>query len=161
MYRERKRVPHWHGEECNMINGTDGSAFHPTVTRDETLYVFNTDLCRSLFLDYEHDSEVQGIPTLKFSVPQRFFKSPLNEPTNVCFCTQPDKLENKLCQIDGILDISKCKGGAPIILSAPHFFEGDRELLYNVSGLRPEKEKHETFLEIEAVSSFARNFFKA
>ena len=33
---------------CNAIKGTDGSVFHPEILRNETLYVFNRDLCRSL-----------------------------------------------------------------------------------------------------------------
>jgi len=45
-FRNRPRVPHWMADTCNQINGTDGSAFHPRLTRDETLYLFNVDLCR-------------------------------------------------------------------------------------------------------------------
>ena len=29
-----------------MINGTNGAFFHPLVTKDETLYMFSSDLCR-------------------------------------------------------------------------------------------------------------------
>lgn len=47
-FRNRPRVPHWMTEYCNQVNGTDGSAFHPKVKRDETLYLFNVDLCRSV-----------------------------------------------------------------------------------------------------------------
>jgi hypothetical protein len=47
-FRNRPKVPHWMGDTCNQLNGTDGSAFHPKVKRDETLYLFNVDLCRSV-----------------------------------------------------------------------------------------------------------------
>lgn len=87
---------------------------------------------------------------LQFSVPDKFFKAPANEPENACFCTQRD-MTHPLCATDGLLDISRCKKGAPIVLSAPHFFKGDYRLREDVRGLEPEKQKHETFLEIEPV----------
>jgi len=157
-FRGRSKVPHWTGETCNAVKGTDGSAFHPQVTRDETLYVFNTDLCRSLFFEYERDSKVRGIPTYKYSVPDRFYKAPANDKANACFCTSEFGLADPLCKIDGILDVSKCKNGAPIVISAPHFYQGDPLLRMNVSGLYPQKDKHETFLEIEPLTGLV---FKA
>lgn len=87
----------------------------------------------------------------QFSVPDKFFKSPKNEPENSCFCTHQDGLDHPLCATDGLLDISRCKKGAPIVLSAPHFYKGDYRLQENVLGLEPEKSRHETFLEIEPV----------
>lgn len=48
-FRDRARVPHWTADTCNMINGTDGSAFHPQIQRKESLYIFNVDICR-----YDH-----------------------------------------------------------------------------------------------------------
>lgn len=79
--------------------------------------------------------------------------APASDPENECFCTHPDGLQHKLCSTDGILDVSRCRKGAPILLSAPHFFMGDPQLRKDVIGLNPEKEEHETFLEIEPVSS--------
>lgn len=87
----------------------------------------------------------------QFSVPDKFFKAPANEPENSCFCTQAEGMTHPLCSTDGLLDISRCKKGAPIVLSAPHFYKGDYNLRENVLGLKPEKQKHETFLEIEPV----------
>lgn len=36
----------WATNQSNMINGTDGSAFHPFLTKEERLNVFTPDLCR-------------------------------------------------------------------------------------------------------------------
>src|SRR5205085_11866867 len=63
-------------------------------------------------------------------------------------------MRSSLCTTDGILDISTCKKGAPIVLSSPHFYNGDLSLFQQVYGLKPEKRFHETFLEIEPVSMF-------
>lgn len=36
----------WKSNQSNSINGSDGSAFHPLLTKDERIYVFTPDLCR-------------------------------------------------------------------------------------------------------------------
>src|SRR5437868_3019569 len=94
---------------------------------------------RSLYLRYEKDSSVRGIPVYKFSVPDKFYSAPSKEPDNACFCTSEEGFKSKLCSTRGILDISTCKKGAPIVLSSPHFYNGDEELFRNVRGLQPEK----------------------
>lgn len=36
----------WTSDECNMINGTNGAFFHSVIAKNETLYMFSSDLCR-------------------------------------------------------------------------------------------------------------------
>lgn len=40
------KLKFWTSEESNMINGSDGSAFHPLLSKDERIYIFTPDLCR-------------------------------------------------------------------------------------------------------------------
>lgn len=47
--------------------------------------------------------------------------------------------------------------GAPIFLSAPHFYQADQKFVEDVEGMHPKKEYHETFLDINPVSAA---FFK-
>jgi len=42
--------------------------------------------------------------------------------------------------------------GSPVIISLPHFYLGDPKYVTYPIGLKPSKEKHETFLEMEPVS---------
>jgi hypothetical protein len=39
-----------------MSRGTDGSIFHPNIFPNETLYIFNRDLCQSLPLVFDQAS---------------------------------------------------------------------------------------------------------
>lgn len=41
--------------------------------------------------------------------------------------------------------------GIPLVTSKPHFLEADPELLKNVDGLKPEKQKHQLKLQYEMV----------
>jgi len=60
-------VDEWWGEGsyCSMINGTDGSVFSPFVEKSRLLYIFNVDLCRSLYLKFEKEIEYMGELMLK------------------------------------------------------------------------------------------------
>ena len=64
-YDGRQRLDWWAGDHCNAIRGTDGSLFHPGVSTNETLYIFNRDLCQSLPLVYQGDSQHHGMTTYR------------------------------------------------------------------------------------------------
>jgi len=44
--------------------------------------------------------------------------------------------------------------GAPLIISLPHFLDGDAEYLEKVEGLSPNRELHETAITLEPVCVF-------
>ena len=50
----------WTDSYCNAINGTDGTMFHPFIEKNETLYMFTNDICRSIYAQYEQDVTVKG-----------------------------------------------------------------------------------------------------
>jgi scavenger receptor class B, member 1 len=39
----------------------------------------------------------------------------------------------------------------PIAISQPHFFNADPSLLNEVEGMKPEREKHQTILDVQPV----------
>lgn len=93
-----------------MINGTDGSIFPPFVETDRKLEMFSADLCRSLRLLYEKNSEVHGIQTYRFTVDERVLENPILNRENMCYCTQQGtKFEN--CPKDGAYQLNACKKG--------------------------------------------------
>ena len=77
-----------------------------------------------------------------------------------------DNWNNTLCEAsphdcyDGMIHVESCFGGAPIIMSAPHFYNGDPYLVNAVDGLKPIKELHDTVLDIEPTLGIALNAHK-
>jgi hypothetical protein len=56
LYNGQPRLDYWSGEECNRIDGTDGTIFPPhLVNRNSKIYVFTGDMCRRLPLVYTED----------------------------------------------------------------------------------------------------------
>uniref|UniRef100_A0A7N6C3N0 Scavenger receptor class B, member 2a n=1 Tax=Anabas testudineus TaxID=64144 RepID=A0A7N6C3N0_ANATE len=134
----------WSSNQSNMINGTDGAVFHPLINRNELLYIFAADLCRSIHLAYVEDVEVKGIQAYRFAPPSDVLMSPKDNPTNEGFCVPAGD-----CLGTGVLKVSVCREGAPIVVSFPHFYQADPMYINAVDGLSPNKEEHETYLDLQ------------
>ncbi|EHB09521.1 Lysosome membrane protein 2 [Heterocephalus glaber] len=134
----------WTTDKCNMINGTDGDSFHPLITKDEVLYVFPSDFCRSVYITFSDYGSVEGLPTFRYKVPGEILA---NTSENAGFC-----LPEGNCLGTGVLNVSICKNGAPIIMSFPHFYQADERFISAIRGLHPNKEDHETFVDINPLT---------
>jgi len=156
---------------CNQLKGTDGQQFPPGVDKNERLWIFNTAPCRSIFMDFQTDQDIEGISTLRYVVPLDGVN--VNKTINFCACEElkrcdectenvtencfkrlqddPETLDISLCTVekcfDGLQDISKCQG-APTYMSYPHFYLAEHQQSY-FDGLQPSKDLHETYLNVE------------
>ena len=107
----------------------------------------------SIAAHYSHDVEVDGLTKMRFRVLEEAIRAPLDHEENSCFCVKEEpKEKDKFCHLDGIIDISGCHSGVPIALSKPHFFKGSPLLRSHFKGLEPNREKHESYFDIDPVS---------
>jgi len=142
-FDNKTKLDFWGSDDCNAIRGTDGSIFHPNIQKNETLYLFNKDLCQSLPLVYQEEVKHQGITTYRFVPPRHVFGTPAENPYNQCFCVSEG------CNTpSGLFNISSCQFGSPMMLSWPHFFQADPKLREAVEGLRPRQDKHQFQMDI-------------
>uniref|UniRef100_A0AAR2JVJ0 Scavenger receptor class B, member 1 n=1 Tax=Pygocentrus nattereri TaxID=42514 RepID=A0AAR2JVJ0_PYGNA len=141
-WKGQKLMTFWGTNQSNMINGTDGSAFHPFLTKEERLDVFTADLCRSIYMLFEKEVEVKGIPAYRYTPPRDVLASGENNPENKGFCL------DKKCLDDGVLNVAVCRKGAPVVVSFPHFHLGDQKYVDAIEGLKPIHDQHQTFLDL-------------
>ncbi|XP_071972393.1 lysosome membrane protein 2 [Engystomops pustulosus] len=146
-WNRKRNLSWWTSDACNMINGTDGTSFHPLINKDDILYIFSSDLCRSIYAVYEASEYVKGIPIYRFTPPAKVFANVTINPNNAGFCVPEGN-----CLPSGLLNVSMCKEGAPIILSSPHFYQADKSVIDSIVGISPKKEDHETFLDINPLT---------
>lgn len=97
---------------CNMINGTDASAYPPFRRPGDSMYIFSADICRSVELYYQRETKYKGIPGFRY-VTRGFLNEIGPEYANECFCV--DRLVNVTkkkngCLYSGALDLSECIG---------------------------------------------------
>ncbi|ODN02568.1 Lysosome membrane protein 2 [Orchesella cincta] len=137
-------LTYWNSSKCNALTGTDGSIFPPFLEKENPIVIFNTDLCRTLELTFKEERTVQDLKAYRFAPSRQLLQGPDQNPENMCYCLRENTTE---CR-SGIIDVSVCRNGAPIILSTPHFLDGF-EGFSLAMGLEPSREKHETTIDIE------------
>ncbi|XP_065176406.1 lysosome membrane protein 2-like isoform X2 [Sycon ciliatum] len=145
LYNNSRYVPWWKTDTCNMVNGTDGTQFHPHVKKTDMLFSFVTDMCRSIYLIYNGTVELKGIELSRFTPPPALFDNGTVFEYLKGFC-------NPRCWPSGTQDISLCKGGLPIMASSPHFLYADPVYLENVTGMNPNFQDHATIVDIEPMT---------
>jgi len=128
----------WNSPAAAVINGTDGSVFHPYIEKTERLEVFVSNLCRSIYLTFKEEVEYKGILAYRFVMPAEVLNSSL--PENRGFCNNNEKSYftdgKEECLPAGLLDISRCQKGEPtIVFSLPNFLFADQKVKDGVSGI--------------------------
>ncbi|XP_018408784.1 PREDICTED: lysosome membrane protein 2 [Nanorana parkeri] len=143
----KRNLSWWTSDRCNMINGTDGTSFHPLINKDDIIYMFSSDLCRSLYAVYNSTKTVKEIAAFRFIPPAKVFANVTINPDNAGFCVPAGN-----CLPSGLLNVSECKQGAPIILSSPHFYQADESIVKSIEGISPNQDDHETFMDINPLT---------
>lgn len=151
-WNKKTETSFWFGKACNTIRGTDGQFFHPFVRKDEKLEIFAPDLCRTLTIEFVKTTSIRTIELYRFGIASSFFKS-LDQDDTKCYCTKRSSefKKKEFCQYKGIIDVSNCRS-KPIVISTPHFYNGDARLRDAVKGLSPSASDHDTFIDIEPMT---------
>lgn len=148
-------APYWRTRWGRMLNGTDGTRFKPKISRDDQLYIFNSDICRSLYVVYDQDETISDVNLYRYTTTDFLFANHTVNPDNIAFCGP------KRCWGSGLLPIGQCQtGNPPVFMSAPHFYQGDKSLSDAIIGLHPEKSKHATFVSVEPTTGMTFSGFK-
>jgi len=143
----------WNTDYANMINGTDGSMFSPFINESSRLYVFQSDICRSIYASYIGTETIKGIPSMNFAAPDILFANHTENPDNIGFCV------DGYCMGAGVLNLTKCLPGTPVVMSQPHFYSAEAKYIDSVEGMSPSPE-FKTVLKVEPTTGLPLNLQK-
>jgi hypothetical protein len=150
------------GSKCDEVGGQDGGTLPPGVEQDESLDIFISLMCRRLNLYYEQDEKYPEELVARRYIPAENAlgshtdtdPSRRNE-ANKCYCLPGFK-----CLRSGVLNMAPCKRspslptGAPLALSYPHFYQADPHFLQAVEGLKPDKARHQFYIDLSPEFGF-------
>ena len=155
-------LPYWSSKECNSLDDVLASSeFVRPVLKDriKRLRFLDTTACRVMNWtmirdDFKDTVEKWDIEVKSFGLDDSNFKNSYDEPLNECYDT---RMPNPLGYLtedghgipSGALDISMCHGNSPILLSKPHFLNGDDYYFKTIDGLNPSNNSHNSYCNIE------------
>ncbi|VDM77751.1 unnamed protein product, partial [Strongylus vulgaris] len=167
----------WSSPGARLIRGTEGMLFPPFLKKSERIYVFISQLCRSVWLEFQKEVDYKGVPAYRFWLPPEVFDP--TSPENEGYCNPTDKKFfgsqniSDDCFPAGLLEISKCQrskflltsidgsyyhpiapllGQAPIMISLPNFNFASDEVRESVKGLNStDPERDIIIVDIEPV----------
>ncbi|KAK3738263.1 hypothetical protein RRG08_039674 [Elysia crispata] len=144
----------WKSDFANRVRGSgDGSMQPPLITKHSKLSIFDTNLRRTLSLEFNTSASYKGVDVLRFLVPYSEFASAKDNPGNAGYCT-PD---TNHCPPSGAINMSTVSYTAPLCASLPHFLGGDPYYQKQVKGLTPSQEKHQPYYEYHSITGVALN----
>ena len=149
----RTELDIWTTKWANMINGTDGSSGPPFSFNMTSSAVFVSDICRSIQGVYKKDVQVKGIRLRRFGGDPYDMENATVNPDNIGFCTPAGTPKDK-CLPAGLINSTLCQEPIdgfrlPAIFSFPHFLNADKSVQNSVLGLSPNKEEHQTIIDME------------
>ena len=117
---------------------------HPFIKNSDILSVFEPELNRTVFLNFERDTSYKGIPTKRFQLSNLTYASPDGNEYNQCFCPDVDPIRD----YNGTLRVAHCNLEVPLVFSNPHFLFADSYFSREISGFNPVQAEHESFAEV-------------
>lgn len=140
-----KSKPDYYEGSCGIIDGSLGDLW-PPLPYNKTVSVFIPDICTSLKLSYENTTMFQDLIGKRYIGTEETLDNGAIDASRKCYCPNGD------CGPSGTLNISSCKFGAPAFVSMPHFYLADPSYGEAITGMSPDKQKHEMSLVIEPVT---------
>nr|XP_022900263.1 sensory neuron membrane protein 1-like [Onthophagus taurus] len=135
---------------CKEVRGRDFLIFPPHATKEDTVDIFRSDICRVVSMKFEDNEEYKGIPGYRYEQKEDTFT---NDGNQSCYCTRNTRDINgeDTCWPDGFMDLYTCLN-TMFIMSNPHFLNAEEsEFAQTVIGLEPKKEDHGSYVVFEPV----------
>ncbi|XP_038220012.1 lysosome membrane protein 2-like [Zerene cesonia] len=143
-YGGREQLKGYDIKSCNdrLTGSTEGVLYHQHMKKDDVLYYLRKTVCRTMPLYFDQELTIDNVPAYRYNLSEKAFDRIKNDTD--CYDMQPSLP-------DGLSDTSKCYDGLPLVASYPHFYTSTESDEY-VTGLSPDREKHNSFVVVEPLS---------
>lgn len=134
-------VPTWATDYANSISGSDCTFFPREVSQKE-IGCFISDIYRSASIEFDGHSDLYGVQLRRYGLREQDLLNATANPENAQFYQFGPT---------GVQNITTATG-LPMVLSKPHFLDGAFSLYDSVNGMNPNREIHDTTLDVEPIT---------
>ncbi|RWS02697.1 scavenger receptor class B member 1-like protein, partial [Dinothrombium tinctorium] len=162
----------WSSDECNRLNESTSGQIQPQPLENKhSIKIFQPAFCRSLSFEFLRTEKTKdGFNARKYLLSKKTFLNAIDYPPNFCYGSKLPRKSSKaqfsflelfspvrrrkatLSFPSGVMDMSKCLFGAPVIFSLPHFLHAHHSYLHVLSGLSPNETAHSFWIDIEPLT---------
>jgi len=149
-WRNKTSMGCWGSDAANQVTGSDATQFWPGITQQDLPEIFVDNLFRMIQMYSNETKVVKGIKLLTFRIPLQGMMNATHYPPNAAFYQYGH---------DGVQNMTSCQNGAPVFMSKPHFLDGPWYRT-RVNGMHPDRDKHDTNVNIEPTLGTTMQAFK-
>ncbi|XP_063632609.1 scavenger receptor class B member 1-like [Cydia splendana] len=138
------QLPGYDPQECpdRIFGSTEGVMYQQHITKKDILLYWRKTVCKLMPLYFDSELTVDNVSVYRFNLSESVF-----ERTNGtdCYNTEPPLPP-------GLSDASKCYYNFPMVVSFPHFYTGGLPKDHYVTGLQPDRYKHNSYAVVEPLT---------
>ncbi|XP_041970155.1 scavenger receptor class B member 1-like [Aricia agestis] len=125
-----------------LTGSTEGVMYPQYLTKLDVLLYLRKSVCKIMPLYFVEEAVMEGVPVYRYNLTENVFDRITNGTD--CYAGAPAHPFP-----DGISDASKCYYNFPLVASYPHFYTGSPPKDTYVTGLKPDRSKHSSYVYVE------------
>ncbi|KAJ8706302.1 hypothetical protein PYW08_010928 [Mythimna loreyi] len=141
-FRGEPMLPGYDPEECpdRIFGSTEGVMYAQRLTKQDVLKYWRKTVCKLMPLYFDSELTMHNVPLYRYNLSESVFERVTNGTD--CYDTVPSLPP-------GLSDASKCYFDFPMAVSYPHFYAGGVPKDHFVTGLKPDRLKHNSYVVLE------------
>lgn len=144
-FRGQPQLPGYSADTCpdRIFGSTEGVMYKQRLTKEDVLLYWRKTVCKLMPLYFDSALSMHGISLYRYNLSENVFDR-ISNGTD-CYDTEPSLPP-------GISDASKCYYDFPMVVSYPHFYTGGLAKDHFVTGLAPDRTKHNSYAIVEPLT---------
>ncbi|CAH0699547.1 unnamed protein product [Spodoptera exigua] len=141
-FRGQPQIPGFDPDVCpdRIFGSTEGVMYAQRLTKQDVLQYWRKTVCKLMPLYFDSELTMFDVPLYRYNLSESAFDRVTNGTD--CYDTVPSLHP-------GLSDTSKCYFDFPMVASFPHFYTGGIPKDKFVTGLKPDRYKHNSFVILE------------
>ncbi|XP_028161803.1 scavenger receptor class B member 1-like [Ostrinia furnacalis] len=144
-FRGHPQLPGYDPDVCpdRLYGSTEGVMYQQRLTKQDILLYWRKTVCKVMPLYFDEEITVDNVPVYRYNLSESVFERTSNGTD--CYDTVPSLPP-------GLSDGSKCYFDFPMVVSYPHFYTGHPPKDAYVTGLQPDRYKHNSYVVVEPLT---------